>query len=61
MNNKIGFTYYNHCGFLLIFYITIEEDKTEDENGMRQRGQQKLSKADSQEKRQESMWYSLFI
>ena len=55
MNNKIGFTYYNHCGFLLIFYITIEEDKTEDENGMRQRGQQKLSKADSQEKRQESM------
>ena len=40
---------------MLIFYITIEEDKTEDENNLRQRGQQKLSKADSQKKRQESM------
>ena len=42
---------------MLIFYVTIEEDKTEDENAMRQRGQQNLSGAivGGQEKRQESM------
>ena len=42
---------------MLIFYITIEEDKTEDENNLRQRGQQNLSGAivGGEEKRQESM------
>ena len=47
----------------LIFYITIEEDKTGDENNLRQRGQQNLSGANvgGQEKRQESMLYFLFI
>ena len=42
---------------MLTFCITIEEDKTEDENTMRQRDQQKLSEAnvDDQEKKHESM------
>ena len=42
---------------MLIFYITIEEDKTGDENNLRQRGQQNLSGAivGGQEKKQESM------
>ena len=42
---------------MLIFYVTIEEDKTEDENNLRQGGQQNLSRANigGQEKRQESM------
>ena len=63
MNNKIWFTYYSHFGFMLTFCITIEEDKTGDENNLRQRGQQNLSGAivGGEEKRQESMWYCLFI
>ena len=42
---------------MLTFYITIEEDKTGDENNLRLRGQQNLSGAiiGGEEKRQESM------
>ena len=42
---------------MVTFCITIEEVKTEDENPMRQRGQQKLSEVNvgDQEKTQESM------
>ena len=45
------------------FCVNIEEDKTGDENNLRQRGQQNLSGAivGGQEKKQESMWYCLFI
>ena len=42
---------------MLTFYITIEEDKTGDENNLRQKSQQNLSGAivGGQEKKQESM------